>query len=189
MCADLLCKSCNLANPVNHVNRPPPRSPRLRVSPLSILRFQVCLVTPLRSGCLVTAVAHPELHICLSLEPWRYRAGAIALVFAPTHVALRAAFGRLPSQRPLACVPVSSFRLPASSFQFPVSSFRLPVSGFQFPVSGFRFPVSGLPPSFPLMSPFGLPSAGYPASARWHVFQFPVSIERLGYLCSSSNVL
>ena len=27
-----------------------------------------------------------------------------------------------------------------------------------------------LPPSLPLMSPFGLPSAGYPASPRWHVF-------------------
>ena len=29
---------------------------------------------------------------------------------------------------------------------------------------------SALPPSLPLMSSFGLPSAGYPASARWHVF-------------------
>ncbi|MCX6973201.1 MAG: hypothetical protein NTZ94_02680, partial [Verrucomicrobia bacterium] len=27
-----------------------------------------------------------------------------------------------------------------------------------------------MPPSLPLMSPYGLPSAGYPASARWHVF-------------------
>jgi hypothetical protein len=27
-----------------------------------------------------------------------------------------------------------------------------------------------LPPSLPLISPFGLPSSGYPASARWHVF-------------------
>ena len=26
-----------------------------------------------------------------------------------------------------------------------------------------------LPPSLPLMSPYGLPAAGYPASARWHV--------------------
>jgi len=33
-------------------------------------------------------------------------------------------------------------------------------------------PVSGLPPSLPLMSPFGLPSAGCPASARWHVFRY-----------------
>ncbi len=32
--------------------------------------------------------------------------------------------------------------------------------------------LSGLPPSLPLMSSFGLPSAGYPASARWHVFRF-----------------
>jgi len=32
-----------------------------------------------------------------------------------------------------------------------------------------------LPRSLPLVSPFGLPSAGYPASARWHVFRHPVS--------------
>jgi len=35
----------------------------------------------------------------------------------------------------------------------------------------FAFQVSGLPPSLPLMSPFGLPLAGYPASTRWHVFK------------------
>ena len=35
--------------------------------------------------------------------------------FAPAHVALRAAFGRLPSQRPLARVPLSAFRSPVSS--------------------------------------------------------------------------
>jgi general secretion pathway protein G len=35
--------------------------------------------------------------------------------FAPAHVALRAAFGRLPGQRPLARVPVSAFRFPVSS--------------------------------------------------------------------------
>jgi hypothetical protein len=34
---------------------------------------------------------------------------------------------------------------------------------------------SGLPPSLPLMSPYGLPSSGYPASPRWHVFPSPVS--------------
>ena len=39
--------------------------------------------------------------------------------------------------------------------------------------------ISGLPPSFPLMSSFGLPLAGYPASARWHVFRSPVSSLRL----------
>jgi hypothetical protein len=38
-----------------------------------------------------------------------------------------------------------------------------------------RSQVSGLPPSLPLMSPSGLPAAGYPASARWHVFRFQVS--------------
>ena len=35
--------------------------------------------------------------------------------FAPAHVALRAAFGRLPSQRPLACVQVSGFSSPPSA--------------------------------------------------------------------------
>jgi hypothetical protein len=35
--------------------------------------------------------------------------------FAPAHFALRAAFGRLPGQRPLARVPVSAFRSPVSS--------------------------------------------------------------------------
>ena len=70
----------------------------------------------------------------------------------------------------------SSFQFPVSGFRFPVSGFRFPVSGFRFRVSGFRFQVSvsSLPPSLPLMSPYGLPSAGYPASARWHVFKFPV---------------
>jgi len=29
-----------------------------------------------------------------------------------------------------------------------------------------------LPHSLPLISPFGLPAAGYPASARWHVFMY-----------------
>jgi hypothetical protein len=29
-----------------------------------------------------------------------------------------------------------------------------------------------LPPSLPLISLFGLPAAGYPASARWHVFMY-----------------
>ena len=36
-----------------------------------------------------------------------------------------------------------------------------------------------LPPSLPLMSPFGLPSAGYPASARWHVFAPAELIRRI----------
>jgi hypothetical protein len=34
------------------------------------------------------------------------------------------------------------------------------------------------------MSPFGLPSAGYPASARWHVFHFPYTPRRL---CGSAD--
>ena len=36
-----------------------------------------------------------------------------------------------------------------------------------------------LPPSLPLMSPYGLPAAGYPASARWHVFAPAQLIHRL----------
>jgi len=53
--------------------------------------------------------------------------------FAPAHVALRAAFGRLPSQRPLACVPVSGFSFPPPLSPCP------PFSVVNFPVSGFRF--------------------------------------------------
>ena len=37
-----------------------------------------------------------------------------------------------------------------------------------------------LPPSLPLMSPYGLPSAGYPASPRWHVFA-SLRLPTLGY--------
>jgi hypothetical protein len=45
-----------------------------------------------------------------------------------------------------------------------------------------------LPPSLPLMSPYGLPSAGYPASPRWHVFATVASLLRLptlGYTVDS----
>ena len=58
----------------------------------------------------------------------RYRAGVLRCApfasvlrfapvasFAPAHVALRAAFGRLPSQRPLACVQVCLFH-PLSAY-------------------------------------------------------------------------
>ena len=45
---------------------------------------------------------------------------------APAHLALRAAFGRLPSQRPLACVPVSGFRSQVSGFRSQVSALPLP---------------------------------------------------------------
>jgi hypothetical protein len=44
--------------------------------------------------------------------------------FAPAHVALRAAFGRLPGQRPLARVPVSAFR--SSSIRVDLPSFAGP---------------------------------------------------------------
>ncbi len=101
---------------------------------------------------------------CLSLGKC-----AIARVFAPTHVALRAAFARqcwfaffpvcltlraalcsLPRNRPFACFPASArWHLFSAALR--------------------------LPRSLPLISPFGLPAAGYPASARWHVFRFPVS--------------
>ena len=94
---------------------------------------------------------------------------AIARVFAPTHVALRAAFARqcwfaffavcltlraalcsLPRNRPFACFPASA--------RWHVFSAAL-----------------RLPRSLPLISPYGLPAAGYPASPRWHVFPSPVS--------------
>ena len=89
--------------------------------------------------------------------------GAIARVFTPAHVALRAAFGRqcwfasprmshpsgclcsLPRNRPVAWFPASArwhvFRFPVSGFRFQVSGFRFPVSSFQFPVSGFCPPL------------------------------------------------
>jgi hypothetical protein len=44
--------------------------------------------------------------------------------FVPTHVTLRAAFGRLPSQRPLSCVQVSNF----TPYLFQVSSLKSQVS-------------------------------------------------------------
>ena len=74
----------------------------------SLLRY-----APVASLLRYAPVAHPGLHICLTLESC-----AIARVFAPAHVALRAAFGRLPSQRPLACVrsrSVDSQDLPTCS--------------------------------------------------------------------------
>ena len=75
---------------------------------------------------------------------------------------------------------VKSSRPP--NFRF-ASLLRLPTLGYT-----FVFPLNHcaiarvfsaalrLPPSLPLMSPYGLPSAGYPASARWHVFRFLFSI-------------
>jgi hypothetical protein len=50
--------------------------------------------------------------------------------------------------------------------------YNLLLSGFHPSLSLSLF--SSLPPSFPLMSPFGLPLAGYPASARCHVFRFQI---------------
>ena len=94
---------------------------------------------------------------------------AFALVFAPAHVALRAAFGRLPSQRPLACVrsrSVDSQVLPTcSSFGAALRqslTYIVPDAAPGCPRQSFSLRS--------IMSPYGLPSAGYPASARWHVF-------------------
>ena len=85
-------------------------------------------------------------------------------------MSLRAAFVRLPSQRPLACVlRFRSGCLLRSRSCRPSGCLR---QATQPAPAGM---CSGLPPSLPLMSPFGLPSAGYPASARWHVFTFHVS--------------
>ena len=47
-----------------------------------------------------------------------FSANAPVASFAPAHLALRAACGRLPSQRPLARVQVSSLRFPVSPFTF-----------------------------------------------------------------------
>ena len=69
---------------------------------------------------------------------------------APAHLTLRAAYGRLPSQRPLACdlrfATVASFApaqlaLRAAFGRLPS---QRPLACVQ--VSGFRFPVSPLPP-------------------------------------------
>jgi len=105
-----------------HVFRSPdsdfsPRPIRVHPSPFAGQHSPLRASAPLREISLCVAsllryapVAPPGLHICLSL--WTC---AIARVFAPAHVALRAAFGRLPGQRPLARVPVSAFRFPVSS--------------------------------------------------------------------------
>jgi hypothetical protein len=84
------------------------RLPTLGYTVDSVLRFAT-VASLLRYA----PVAHPGLHICLSLGIC-----AIARVFAPAHLALRAACGRLPSQRPLACVrsrSVDSQDLPTCS--------------------------------------------------------------------------
>ena len=84
------------------------------------------------------------------------------------------------------------------SVKIQLSSFRSQVSGLRSQVSGLRSQVSGLPPSLlselyrspsrkPLMSPSGLPAAGYPASARWHVFRSPPSI--LKPICPARKLL
>jgi len=104
---------------LDSVNRPPPRSPRLRVSTLSILRFASFASghVALRAACGRLPSQRPLACVL--------RCATVAS-FAPAHVALRAACGRLPRQRPLACVQVSGFQFPVSNFQSPLPPLRAP---------------------------------------------------------------
>ena len=64
------------------------------------------------------------------------------------------------------------------------ATLRLPPLGYTF-VFPFGHALSrGC--SLPLMSPFGLPSAGYPASARWHAFRPPRPCAR-SFFCSPAS--
>ena len=55
----------------------------------------------------------PEIWADTEVSPPNIRVSSFRFAsFAPAHVALRAAFGRLPSQHPLACVPLSRLPLP-----------------------------------------------------------------------------
>jgi hypothetical protein len=94
-------------------------SAALRFCP-SCLKLYVDSFAPLRSGCPPWAT-----HLSFPLD-MRYRAGVLRCApvasFAPAHVALRAAFGRLPSQRPLACVRSRSSR-PAGCLRQSISTF------------------------------------------------------------------
>ena len=62
-------------------------------------------------GLLIQPTAQPPCCLVPSQRPLAcdLRCATVAS-FAPAHLALRAAFGRLPSQRPLACVQVSGLR-------------------------------------------------------------------------------
>ena len=97
---------------------------------------------PLRVASLLryAPVAHPGLHICLSL--WTC---AIARVFAPAHVALRAAlrqgwFAFLPECLTLRAAYAAYRATARHVFRFQVSSFQFQVSSFRFPLPPFRVP-------------------------------------------------
>jgi hypothetical protein len=68
-------------------------------------------------------------------------------------------------------------RPPSDSHRAPLQTPPVAAAS-QIPAYASTFQVSGLPPSLPLMSPSGLPAAGYPASARWHVFRFQFCLLR-----------
>ena len=104
----------------------------------------------------------------------RFRAGVLRFApvasFAPAHVALRAAFGRLPSQRPLACVRCATVASVLRCAPVAHPGLHICLSLWTCAIARVFSAALRLPPSLPLMSPYGLPAAGYPASARWHVF-------------------
>ena len=135
----------------------PARNADVLVGIIASLRFQVCLVS---------AVAHPGLHICLSLDQCDIaRVFSLRSIMSPFGLLLcslprKSPSCLVPSQRPLACVQVSGFRFASfapAHLALRAACGRLPsqrpltcvlrcapVSGLQFHASGFTLPVSGL---------------------------------------------
>jgi hypothetical protein len=108
-----------------------------------------------------------------------YRASALLLGSQRSRFTLWAALGRLSPLR-FDCPPwatpltrcYASLRLPRYC-----ATLRLPTLGYTF-VFPLGYALSrGC--SLPHISPFGLPAAGYPASARWHVFAPAQLIRRI----------
>jgi len=183
----------------------PPRSPRLRVSPLHVFCMLTRCSAALRLPTLGYTFDFPFGHaLSRGCSPLRY--GCLV---------------RSRSSRPSGCLRQATQPAPAGMCSPPVDfatlhpsgclrqsiSLRSIMSPFGLPAAGY--PASAhwhvfsaalrLPPSLPvdfatlhpsgclrqsislrsIMSPYGLPAAGYPASARWHVFRFPVSASPL----------
>jgi hypothetical protein len=78
------------------------------------------VITPLNQQPTPAAPFPPSRFQHLSFSPFSLFSLAS---FAPAHVALRAACGRLPAQRPLARVQVSGFSIHLSNFSFSASQF------------------------------------------------------------------
>ena len=94
----------------------------LRCAPVASLLRCAPAQLALRANLRLLHLAPAPALDCLSPRSVRYRAGVLRCAtvasFAPAHLALRAACGRLPSQRPLACVrsrSVDSQALPTCS--------------------------------------------------------------------------